>query len=103
MYEAQRELLAGSCVFLLMAAYGLWLTIKALKQIREPTHVRELGIGWGIDLMETFSGGAQKNEIDQALSTPIIVRLASGCILMVGIAMLFMPIMAYILVRWILK
>ncbi|MFZ7153193.1 MAG: hypothetical protein ACO1HP_05415 [Bacteroidota bacterium] len=70
-----------------------------MKQIQQPTRVQDLGVGWFICLIGHFAGQSHRTELDQALATPIIVRLAAGCTLMVGIGMIILTIATW-LVLW---
>ena len=102
MYGTQRDIICGGSMLLLLALYGLWITIKAMKQIREPTHIRDLGMGWFVSLVTTFTGQEDASELDRSFSTPVNVRLAAGCTLIAGVSMLAVPIVVWILVSWVL-
>jgi hypothetical protein len=101
MNTEQRDLIAASCIFLLIFIYGVWLIIKALRQIREPTHIRHLGMAWFLNVFEAFSRGVNTNELERVLSTPTMIRLAAGCVLLVGVAMIGTAVVAWVLLYWV--
>jgi hypothetical protein len=101
----QQDAICATGIFIFMFLYGAWLTIKAMRQIREPTHVRDLGIGWLVNLSEGFArkmNAENADDLDQTLALPGMVRLAAVFTLGAGVAMMMMPFVAWILVRWVL-
>ncbi len=102
MYGETSDIVCTSILLLLLALYGLWLTIRSIQQIREPTHISNLGIGWFTSLIQYFAGQKNTEELNQAYSTSINVRMAAGCALATGIMLMALPLFVYIMVRWIL-
>lgn len=86
---------------LLLALYGLWITIRALQQIRNPTHVGDLGIRWFTNSIEYFTKDKGQDDLDEALTSPATVRLVAGMALCFGVGLMGIPVFLFIMVRWV--
>lgn len=93
----QRDIYAAICIFFLMFIYGIWLTYRSLRQIRQPTHIRDLGIGWFVKVLEGFSQQTDVDDLQEALSNPVSVRLAAGCMMLAGVFVIGISVVAWIL------
>lgn len=102
----QQDTICATIIFVFMFLYGAWLTITAMRQIRKPTHVRDLGVGWLVNLTEGFArkmNAENADDMDHTLALPGVVRLAAVFTLGAGVAMMMMPFVAWILVYWVFR
>lgn len=97
MTTQQRDIYAAICIFFLMFIYGIWLTYRSVRQIRQPTHIQDIGIGWFVKMLEGFSQQADVDNCHKVFSNPASVRLVAGCVMLAGVTMIGISVVAWIL------
>jgi len=71
--------------------YGLWIIIKAVKQIRNPTNINDLGFRWWLDIFFAFLGD-NKEGMSEHFSKSEIIRFYAGLTLLAGFFIAFGPL-----------
>ena len=97
MSSATRDPILAFIVISFLFLYGLWLIWKAIKQIRYPTSIYDLGFGWWMNMFWTFSGGTNE-KLSEHFNTPEVIRFYAGLTLLAGFLIAFGPLIIFFIV-----
>lgn len=103
MSNSTMDSICGGTLLIFLVGYGIWLSMNAWRQLRNPTSIHSLGISWFTNLVIAFASEENRDNLDNYLHLESTIRSVARYALIAGFLFIMAPIIAIILVYGLLE